>query len=204
MSVEGNAPIISLQFKRKDGTTRTARFVFDSGGGAVLVDSSLASDLELEPSGDAIVDSRERYMPVHLPVAGIGALAVSLGTSKAFIHLGDKSFDTREHVEGLLSGKALEPYQVVLDYPQRTFTVAVAGCIRHQGFEVESPFLPASGHPRIVITEAGREYGFLLDTGSRVTLARKDLLASWIPEESIGTLNFRARSGPARGGRHQY
>jgi hypothetical protein len=144
----------------------------------VLIDDILASDLGLKPSGVEIEDSAEHYAPVKMPPAMIGGFSVSLETSRAFIHRGGRSFDPREHIEGLLSGKALEPYQVVVDYPHRLFSVAASGCIRHRGLEVESPFLPASGHPRVVVLELGREYGFLLDTGSRVTLVRRDLLES--------------------------
>jgi hypothetical protein len=179
MSVEGNAPIVTLQFKRQNGTTRAARFVFDSGGGAVLFDSALASDLGLKPSGAEIGEAGERYVPVNPPEASIGAFTFSLGTSKALIHLGTSSFDTRERVEGLLPGKALEPYQVVLDYPSHLFSVAASGCIKHLGSKVDSPFLPASGHPRITVSALNEKYGLLLDTGSRVTLARRDLLESW-------------------------
>jgi hypothetical protein len=113
-----------------------------------------------------------------MPPVWIGGFSVSLATSKAYIHAGAESFDPRDHVEGMLPGKALEPYEVVVDYPRSQFTVAAAGCIPDRGVQVESPFLPASGHPRVVATIAGREYGFLLDTGSRVSLARQDLLES--------------------------
>jgi len=179
MSVEGNAPIVTLQFKRQNGTIRAARFVFDSGGGAVLFDSALASDLGLNPSGAEIGEAGERYVPVNPPETSIGAFTFSLGTSKALIHLGTRSFDTRERVEGLLPGKALEPYQVVLDYPSHLFSVAASGCIKHLGSKVDSPFLQASGHPRITVSAMNEKYGLLLDTGSRVTLARRDLLESW-------------------------
>jgi hypothetical protein len=178
MSVEGNAPIVSLQFKRPNGTKRLARFVFDSGGGAVLVDETLASDLGLKPTGAEIVEAGERYAPVKSPLFLIGGFSVNLATSNAYIHVGSGSFDSREHVEGLLPGKALVPYQVAIDYPHRLFSVAAAGCMRDRGVEVGSPFLAASGHPRVVISLDGQDYGFLLDTGSRVTLARRDLLES--------------------------
>jgi hypothetical protein len=180
LSVEGNAPIIMVQFKRPDGTRREARFVLDSGGGAVLLDSNLASELGLRTRGSVIEESGERYAPIDLPQASIGGLAVSFDTSKAFVHLGTRSFDSRERVEGLLPGKALEPYQVVLDYPKGLFTIAPSGCIKHVGTEMDSPFLPASGHPRVTLRELNKEYGFLLDTGARVTLARRDLIESWI------------------------
>jgi hypothetical protein len=67
----------------------------------------------------------------------------------------------------------------VLDYPSYLFSVAASGCIKHVGSKVDSPFLPASGHPRIIVSELKAIYGLLLDTGSRVTLARRDLLESW-------------------------
>jgi hypothetical protein len=178
MTVEGNAPIVTLSFKRLDGTTRLARFVFDSGGGAVILDQGLANDLGMTPTGEAITEDGVSYAPANPPSVQVGLVPVSLSTSKAFIHLGARSFDTREQVEGLLPGKALEPYNVVLDYPRGRFTVAPAGCVKHRGVKVLSPLLAASGHPRIEVSMDGKSYGLLLDTGSRVALARRDLLES--------------------------
>jgi len=176
MKVEGNAPVVTLNFKRLDGTVRFARFIFDSGGGAIILDQSLADDLGLKPTGEAIAEDGTRFVPTNPPVAQVGSTPISLSTSKAFMHMGIRSFDPRERVEGLLPGKALEPYQVVLDYSRERFTISPAGCIKHRGTAVPSPFLPASGHPRIVVSVESEAYGMLLDTGSRVTLARKDLL----------------------------
>ena len=64
MLVEGNAPIVLLQFRRQNGTTRKAHFVFDSGGGAVLLDETLASDLGLKSSGAEITDSGNGLRPL--------------------------------------------------------------------------------------------------------------------------------------------
>ena len=150
--------------------------IFDSGGGAVILDQSLAEDLGMKPVGEAVEEDGGRFAPANPPVARIGSRLIALSASKAFIHLGKQSFDTRERIEGLLPGKALEPYQVVLDYPGRRFLVAPLGCVKHYGAKVASPFVPSSGHPRIEISLDGMSYGLLLDTGSRVTLARRDLL----------------------------
>jgi len=63
-----------------------------------------------------------------------------------------------------------------LDYPNSRFLVAPAGCLSHRGVEIPSPFVPASGHPRIEVSIQGKSYGLLLDTGAGVSLARRDLL----------------------------
>jgi hypothetical protein len=176
MEVAGNASIITLNLVRADGTLRATRFIFDSGGGAIILDEALASDLGLKPIGEPIQDEGSRFTPVNPPDALFGSTSIALSTSKAFVHLGKQSFDTRESVEGLLPGKALEPYQVVLDYPNESFTIAPAGCVLHRGIKVRSPFISGSGHPQIDVEIAGRKFSLLLDTGSRVTLARWDVL----------------------------
>jgi hypothetical protein len=178
MTVEGNAPIVTLNFKRLDGTLRPARFLFDSGGGATILDESLARDLRLTPRAQSIEQDGARFAPTTPPFAQLGSTTIALSTSKAFIHLGSGSFDTRERVEGMLPGKALEPYQVVLDYPLERFTISPAGCLKHHGVKVSSPFLPESGHPKVVVSVESKTYGLLLDTGCRATLARRDLLES--------------------------
>lgn len=178
MAVVGNAPVVTLDLSRLDGKKRPAHFVFDSGGGAIIVDEPLADGLGLKPTGEAIEEDGVRFAPTNPPAAQFGPVPVSLSTSKAFVHLGRKSFDTRERTKGLLPGKALEPYQIVLDYPGERFTIAPSGCLTHQGVRVLSPFRPASGHPGVDVSIDGKSYGLLLDTGSRVSLARLSLLES--------------------------
>jgi hypothetical protein len=104
MMVEGNVPIVTLNLKRVDGTMRAARFVFDSGGGAIILDEGLASDVGLQPTGKPITDGGVRFVPTVPPIAQFGSTVVVLSSSKAFIHMGKSSFDTRERVEGMLPG----------------------------------------------------------------------------------------------------
>ena len=130
MSVEGNAPIISLTFRKSDGSVRTARFIFDSGGGAIILDEELATDIGLKPEGAVITDEGQQYKSVEVPVASIGGMPLDLRTSNAFVHLGVASFTNRDKVEGLLPGKALEHYQVILDYPRQELSIAAPAASR--------------------------------------------------------------------------
>ena len=90
MKVVGNTPIATLYLNRLDGTKRPASFVFDSGGGAVILDESLADDLGLKSTGEAVEEDGARFAPANPPVVQFGSMVVSLSTSKAFLHLGKK------------------------------------------------------------------------------------------------------------------
>lgn len=179
MSVEGNAPIVTLTFKRPGGGVRTARFLFDSGGGAIILDEELAADIGLKPEGATISDEGQQYKPVDVPAAFVGKMPVDLRISKAFVHLGATSFTKRDKVEGMLPGKALEQYQVVLDYPRQLFSVGEAGSVPHLGKRLLCPYIASSGHPRVEVGIDRVTYGFLLDTGTKLTLIRGDILQKW-------------------------
>jgi hypothetical protein len=182
MSVEGNAPIISLTFRKSDGSVRTARFIFDSGGGAIILDEELATDIGLKPEGAAITDEGQQYKSVEVPVASIGGMPLDLRTSNAFVHLGVASFTNRDKVEGLLPGKALEHYQVILDYPRQELSIAAPGSLPHRGERLPCPYIASSVHPRVDASIDGASYGFLLDTGTQITLIRQDILQRWSKE----------------------
>ena len=182
MSAEGNVPIVTLKFKRQDGSSRTARFIFDSGGGAIILDEGLATDLGLKPEGAELSEDGQRFRAVNVPAARVGRMPVDLRTSKAFVHLGATSFTNRDTVEGLLPGKALEHYQVVLDYPRQLLSIGEAGTLPHRGERLPCPYVASSGHPRVEVSIGGITYGFLLDTGTKLTLLREDLLQRWSRE----------------------
>jgi hypothetical protein len=67
--------IVALIFKHLNGTTRSARLVFDSGSGAIILDESLANDLGLKPTGEAIADGGMRYLSTNSPVTHSGFYA---------------------------------------------------------------------------------------------------------------------------------
>jgi hypothetical protein len=133
MSVEGNAPIVTLQFKRPNGGTRAARFIFDSGGGAIILNEGLATDLGLKPEGPKLSEGGQQFRSVNVPLTRVGGMSVDLRASKAFVHLGATSFTNRDTVEGLLPGKAMEHYQVVLDYPRQLLSIGGPGTLPHRG-----------------------------------------------------------------------
>ncbi len=114
--------------------------------------------------------------------------------------MGASSFiSSRYKVDGMLPGKALERYQIVLDYPRRRLSVGEAGTFPHQGEKLPCPFVVSSGHPRIDVGIGGITYGFLLDTGTQITLMREDVLRQWAKEHLDWPRSIGA-AGPANEG----
>jgi hypothetical protein len=179
MSVEGNAPIVTLTLKREDGGSRTARFLYDSGGGAIILNEDLARDIGLKAEGPVISEEGQRYREVNVPAAWVGGMPIDLKGSKAFMHLGAASFTNRDTVDGMLPGKALEEYQVVLDYPRQELSLGEPGTLPHRGERLAAPYVASSGHPRVEVRIGDKTFGFLLDTGTQLTLLREDLLQKW-------------------------
>ena len=182
MSVEGNVPIVMLTFTRPDSSSRTARFIFDSGGGAIVLDEGLAMDLGLKPEGAELSEGAQHFRAIKLPAARVSGMPVDLRSSKAFVHLGATSFTNRDAVEGVLPGKALEHYQVVLDYSRQLLSIGQPGTLPHRGERLSCRYVVSSGHPRVEVGIDGMNYGFLLDTGTKLTLLREDLLQRWSRE----------------------
>jgi hypothetical protein len=200
MSVEGNAPIITLSFRRPDGSIRSARFLFDSGGGAIILAEGLAKDIALQPKGAVFSNEGVQYQEVDLPTVLLGEMSLDLQTSKAFVHLGASSFiHNRVNVDGMLPGKALEHSQIVLDYPQHRLSVGEAGSLPHRGEKLPCPYVASSGHPQVEVEIDGIEYGFLLDTGTQITLMREDMLKRWAKQHTDWPRSIGA-AGPANEG----
>jgi len=200
MSVEGNAPIITITFNTTQGVLRTARFLFDSGGGAIILGEGLAKDLGLKAKGAVLSEDGQQYQQVNLPTGFVGEMPINLETSKAFVHVGTNSFiSNRDKVDGMLPGKALEHYQIVVDYPQHRFSLGEAGTFPHQGEKLPCPYIVSSGHPRLDVGIGGSTYGFLLDTGTQITLMREDILKQWAKEHPDWPRSIGA-AGPANDG----
>jgi hypothetical protein len=194
MSVEGNAPIITLTFNTPEGSLRTARFLFDSGGGAIILGEGLAKDIGMKAKGAAISEGGQQYQEVDLPAAFVGEMPVNLQTSRA-----SSFINNRVKLEGMLPGKALEHYQIVLDYPQHRFSLGEVGTFPQQGEKLPCPYVASSGHPRVDVGIDGIKYGFLLDTGTQITLMREDVLKQWAKDHPNWPRSIGA-AGPANDG----
>jgi hypothetical protein len=182
LHVEGNRPFIDVALRKPDGSTRSARFLIDSGGGGFLIVEPLAKELGLT-LGETMNEQGQTLAEVRSPVqASVGGLPLELDPRRVLVMIGKDSVlpaATTVRADGMLPGHVLARYHVVFDYPGAAFTLAKPGVLRPVGAPLPMPVSPSSGFPRTELQVDGKTHGFLLDTGAAFTMVSEALLASW-------------------------
>ena len=193
--LEGDRPFVDLIFARANGTVRSARFLVDTGADAFYMTEALAHDVDLQwgdlvraESGDAI----REVAPVTTPVqAFAGEFPLDLEAAAPTVLL--KSEDALEgeaHADGILPGRLLCQYHVVLDYPAGSMTLSRAGVIAPIGEPMSMPVSAALGLARTEVEVGGSRYGFLIETGAPRTRVSTATLASWGAHDGTATLRW--------------
>jgi predicted aspartyl protease len=182
LHVESNRPFIDVALRKPDGSTRLARFLVDSGGGAFLVVEPLARELGLKWGEVKREDDGQFGFVVAPPSAFLGSLPLDLDPQRVVVQIGEGDIlppEARAHAEGLFPGYLLARYHVVLDYPKGTFTLAKPGILEPIGKGMPMPVSDRSGFPRTELEVDGISRGFLLDTGASFTMVSEVLLKAW-------------------------
>jgi len=175
--LEGNAPIVEVLVRHGDHA-RTARFLIDTGGGALMIGSKIMSDLAVPPDGPEIKEGGDRLVPLTDLTCEIGDLHLDLKDVRIFGTPGRVRTMPRNSVEGMVPASILRKYRVILDYPARLFTLATPKS-QPRGMQLDTPIAPGSGFPRIEVEVSGKKYGFLLDTGASFTMVSQSVLDGW-------------------------
>jgi hypothetical protein len=192
--VEGNAPLVNVRVKN-GSSVRTARFLVDTGGGAIILGSKVMADLGGKPGGPEFNDGGQRMVPIaglaldldgfDLNLQGVGMVALTASTSPT----------QRNSIEGLLPASVLRKYRVTFDYPGRQFTLATEDGRNGRGAALQTPVAARSGFPRVEVEVAGKRYGFLLDTGASFTMVSQRMMRFWQAEHpqwpaAVGAVGF--------------
>ncbi len=201
--LEGNAPIVEFELPTSSGGVRKARFLVDTGGGAVLLGSKVMADVGAKPSGPEVKEEGETMVPlsplrIRLSGMDLDLSGVWIGGQPA-----SKWIGIRNEAEGLIPARLLRHYDVVFDYPARRFTLAKPGTVKPQGVKIKTPISSDSGFPRIELQIAGSTYGFLLDTGASFTMISRAVLDRWAKENpawptAVGATGFANMFGGPR------
>lgn len=180
--VEGNRPFVDVTFRRADGSSKTGRFLVDTGGGGFLLTEKLAKDIGLS-WGQVQKEEGEAFAMVNTPAeARIGNVTLELQPERVLVIIGKDNMlppVAPGRADGMLPGHVLARYHVIFDYPAGIFTLARPGVLKPEGNEYSMPVNRATGFPRTEIEVDGKTHGFLLDSGAAFTMVSEALLKSW-------------------------
>ncbi len=203
MIVEGNVPIVELEFPTPSGKLRKARFIVDTGGGALLLGNRLMADVGAKADGPAIEDEGSPIQPLIPVQVELGGMALDLtGVSVAGLPASERP-GPRNEAEGIIPASLLRHYDVVFDYPGHKFGLGQPGSIEFQGAKIPAPVSADSGFPRIEATIAGSKFGFLLDTGGSFTMISRAVMDRWLKQNpawpnEVGAVGFANMYGGAK------
>ena len=175
--LDGNRMYAEVAFVRPNGTLRRALVFVDLGSPSAVLSSELLKELDL---GSKKVLSLE-----------VGKLMVTVDS-------GDVTSDPwlpfliSDHrtVEGLLPAGILKKYQVVIDYAERTLTLAEPGTVAPEGLAVPFQMNEKTGLISVDLTISGKTYRMTVDNGSAYTWLRKATAQEWLtahPDWQRGT-----------------
>lgn len=125
--VMGNRPFVDLTFRKPDGSTRTARFLLDTGGGGFLMTESLARDLGIKWGAPMREEGTEFAVPTTQPNVFVKDFPLELTPQRVLVLVGKTNMlppVAPGSAEGMIPGHVLARYHVVFDYPAGLLTIA--------------------------------------------------------------------------------
>jgi hypothetical protein len=164
---EGNRIYAELTFVRPDGASRHVLAFVDLGSPSMILSPALFRELQLDQQRSLLFTVGE--MPVR-----VDARAVTADTWFPFPLADHRS------VEALLPAGILQRYQLVLDYANRTLTLAQPGTLRLQGAPVPLRINEKTGLIVVDVGIDGDIYPATVDAGSAYTWLRKSAVRKWL------------------------
>jgi hypothetical protein len=165
--LEGNRIYAGITFVRPDGTSRHVLAFVDLGSPSMILSQALFHELQLD-------QQRSLLFTVGAMPVRIDASEVTVDTWFPF------SIADHRNVEALLPAGILQRYQLILDYANRTLTLAQPGTGKAEGAPVPLRINEKTGLIVVDVGVDGETYPATVDTGSAYTWLRKSSVQKWL------------------------
>jgi hypothetical protein len=164
---QGNRMFAELGFVRPDGTLHKAYAFVDLGSPSAVVSPALFKELGLD-----------QKKPLSFRV-GEMTVIVDSSTVENSSWLPSSLGDDRK-VEAVLPAGIMQKFQVVMDYAQRTLTLAQPGTLQPQGVPIPIRINDKTGLVVVDATINGKPYAITIDNGSAYTWLQKSAVQPWL------------------------
>jgi hypothetical protein len=179
ITLDHNRIIVDVYFPMPDGSKTRVRGWVDNGNADLWITDRLAKKLGLQPI-DSGAESSETPYKVQAPSDFlIGAMTIHLPDIKQARAAPGKALGAGMSAEINLPSTLLRNYDVVVDYPNREFTIGAPGTVRFQGTAVKTNVNAQNGLIQIPGKIEGETHNLALDLGATVSFISSDLLSKW-------------------------
>jgi hypothetical protein len=111
----------------------------------------------------------------------IGQITIPMNTVKeAELGSDPTTIASGTHAEINIPSTLLRNYDVVVDYPNRRFTIAAPGAVHFRGRAFKAIFNPQNGLIQVAGTIDNARYNLALDLGTPVSFISSDLIRKWL------------------------
>jgi hypothetical protein len=182
ITLDHNRVIIDVYFPMPDGSKSRVRGWVDNGNDDMWITESLAKKLNLQFTGETRESKGTKVRMVQPPPQLlVGNMAIELKDIKEAHGLLDgESIAPGTSAQINLPATVLRNYDVLVDYPNREFTIAASGTHHFTGKPTKAFVNPANGLMQIASAVQGEKRNLGLDVGASVTLISNTSLSNWI------------------------
>jgi hypothetical protein len=197
LTVEDHRIFVDAQFVRKDGSLRTARLWVDTGTPDFQISEKLAKDLSLDISAPVIKsEDGVPQVPVQLPGLQVGGMTLDLQGAEPMVIIGPQKVFAGSQTEGNLPATVFMRYQLVLDIPHQSMTLAQPGRAKAKGRRVPCLVQPKTGMVQIEAIIDGQKYGLALDSGAPYSMISSAAIKGWATQH-LNWPQIVGAAGPA-------
>jgi hypothetical protein len=181
VTLDHNRIIIDVRFPLPDGSTKRVRCWVDTGNPDMWMTERLATKLGLQLSGEPqdayFAKQRKAQVPSVLLIGGMEVHPT--GIKEVHAMLDRESIGPGLSAEVNLPSLVLRNYDVIVDYPNREFTLAAPGTKHLEGAPAKVTINPENGLIQVPSMIEGQNYSLGLDVGAPFGLISGDLVAKW-------------------------
>lgn len=175
ITLDHNRVVIDVYLPLPDGTNKRVRAWVDSGNSEVTMSQRIATLMGPVNCDKQVCTAKS---PSEILIGGFKISLPDVHEAHAPAGVPTDLMDPGMGTEINLPSTVLHNYDVVIDYPNRQFTIGEPGSLPFKGDPAKA-LISASGLIQVPSTIEGQAYNLAVDIGASISLISSTLLTSW-------------------------
>ena len=181
ITLDHNRVIIDVYLPLPDGNSKRVRAWVDNGNPDLSISARAAELMGIKPAGETESSPGHKVPTAPPPKAiTIGGMPIPLTTLKEARIEGQDAIAPGMSAAINLPSTLLRQYDVLINYPDREFTIAQPGTLHFNGIQSKALINGENGLFQIPSKIENKSYNLALDAGSNISFLSADLMENLI------------------------